>query len=94
MTELPPELAAFAALLDAQPGPVQGAFQYCLAVAMVEMGKGELIKTEPGETGGAICTFQTAAGDVFNVTRPPLSQEDEAVLVEKLRVILEEEGFL
>jgi len=31
MTDLPPEVAAFASLLDAQPEPVRGAFAYCLA---------------------------------------------------------------
>jgi hypothetical protein len=38
MTNLPPELAAFASLADAQPEPVRAAFQYCLALAMVESG--------------------------------------------------------
>jgi hypothetical protein len=36
MTNLPPELAAFASVVDAQPEPVRAAFQYCLALAMVE----------------------------------------------------------
>ncbi len=61
MTELPAELQALAALLDAQPGHVQVAFQYCLALLMVEDGKASLIATTPGESG-AICTFQTVAG--------------------------------
>ena len=29
LNQLPPELAAFASLLDAQPGPVRAAFAYC-----------------------------------------------------------------
>jgi hypothetical protein len=32
MSDLPPELAAFASLLDAQPAPVREAFRYCLAL--------------------------------------------------------------
>ena len=39
MTDLPPDLAAFASLLDAQPEPARAAFAYCLAVAMVQDGK-------------------------------------------------------
>ena len=38
-TDLPPELVAFASLLDAQPAPVRGAFRYCLALAMVEAAR-------------------------------------------------------
>jgi hypothetical protein len=37
-TTLPPELAAFAPVVDAQPEPVRAAFQYCLALAMVGSG--------------------------------------------------------
>jgi hypothetical protein len=48
---LPPELSTFAALLDAQPEPVRAAFNYCLALMMVEAGKAHLVETPPGETG-------------------------------------------
>jgi hypothetical protein len=34
--DLSPDLAAFVALLDAQPEPVRQAFHYCLAQMMVE----------------------------------------------------------
>lgn len=37
--DLPPELTEFVAVLDAQPGPVQAIFQYCLAMLMVEAGR-------------------------------------------------------
>ena len=90
---LPPELQALAALLDIQPGPVQVAFQYCVAMLMVEAGKATLIATAPGEAG-LVCTFRTVAGDVFNLNRPPMSAEDEAAMKETLREILEEEGGL
>ena len=66
MAHLPPELAHLAAFLDAQPGPVQVAFQYCLCLIMVEAGKMELIETIPGESG-TLCTFRTVAGDVFSI---------------------------
>ena len=49
MPDLPPELATFASLLDAQLAPVREAFRYCLALAMVESGKARLVGQEPGE---------------------------------------------
>ena len=49
MTDLPPELAVFASLLDAQPEPARAAFAYCLALAMVLDGKARLVDTRPGD---------------------------------------------
>jgi hypothetical protein len=92
MNELPPQLQQFASFLDAQPSNIQVAFQYCMALLMVEASKAKLVSTEPSENG-AVCTFETIAGDTFNVTRPAISKEDEAALIEQLRVILNEEGF-
>jgi hypothetical protein len=51
MTTLPPELAAFSYLLDAQPAPVRDAFHYCLCLLMVEAGKMRLVEKVPGEHG-------------------------------------------
>lgn len=91
MNNLPPELQQFAAILDAQPGPVQAAFQYCLCLLMVEAGKMRLVETVPGESG-ATCIFETLTGDSFSVTKPSISKETEAALVEQLRAILDDEG--
>jgi hypothetical protein len=44
MTDLPPKLAAFAYLFDAQPAPARDAFNYCLALMMVEAGKARLVR--------------------------------------------------
>lgn len=89
MTTLPSELQQFASYLDAQPSNVQAAFRYCLSLMMVESGKAKLIKTTPSDDG-AICTFETIAGDVFSVTKPEVSPEQEALLIEHLRMILDE----
>ena len=40
---LPPDLQAFASLLDTQPAEAQEAFQFLLATAMHEAGKFELV---------------------------------------------------
>lgn len=93
MSDLPPELAQFVALLDAQPGPVHTIFQYCLAMLMVEAGKTELIQTASSENG-PVCTFKTVAGDTFTLLKPPLNEVNEAVMMERLRQILDEEGEL
>jgi len=90
MSDLPPELQQFASFLDAQPGPVQVAFQYCLALSMVEYGQAEHIKTGPSENG-AMVTFKTTAGDVFTVIKPQITPEQEAAIIEQLRDILDEE---
>jgi hypothetical protein len=90
---LPPELSAFSALLDAQPEPIRAAFNYCLALMMVEAGKARLIETLPGEAG-QVCVFETIAGEQFSLARPALSPEAEAEVRQIVREILEEEGGL
>lgn len=91
MNNLPPELQQFAAILDAQPGPVQVAFQYAMCLLMVEAGKMRLAETVPGESG-ATCIFETIAGDRFSMTKPPIDKATEVALVEQLRGILDDEG--
>jgi hypothetical protein len=48
-------------LLDAQPAPVRDAFNYCLALMMVEAGKMRLVETIPGESG-EVCTLEQRQG--------------------------------
>ena len=93
MTTLPPELAAFSYLLDAQPAPVRGAFHYCLCLLMVQAGKMRLVEKVPGENG-TVLVFETTAYDRFSVTRPAISKEQELALIDVLREILEGEGEL
>jgi hypothetical protein len=90
MSNLPLELQQFAAILDAQPGPVQVAFQYAMCLLMVESGKMRLVETIPGESG-PYCIFETIAGDRFSVAKPPMDKETEAGWVEQLKAILEDD---
>ena len=92
MIDLPPELTQLAALIDAQPAHVQTTLRYCLCLAMAESGKAELVETTPGEDG-AMVTFKSLAGDVFTVLRPPIDEDTEAILIEQLRDVLDEEGY-
>lgn len=92
MNDLPPELQQFAAILDAQSGSVQSAFQYAMCLLMVEAGKMRLVETIPGENG-AMYVFETTAGEkfTFSVTKPPMDEETEAALIKQLRAILDNE---
>jgi hypothetical protein len=90
MTTLPPELAAFSYLLDAQPAHAQDCVHYCLCLLMVQAGKMRLVEKVPGENGG-ICVFATTRGDHFRVVQPKISKETKAALIDVLREILEDE---
>ena len=83
----------FGAYLDAQPLPVREAFQYCLCLIMLETGGMKLVKTIPGDDG-MLCFFETTAGDAFTISRPPITAEEEAGIVEVLRDIMRDEGML
>jgi phage-related protein len=93
MPTLPPELAAFSYLLDAQPTPMRDAFHYCLCLLMVEAGRMRLVEEVPGENG-EICVFETVARVKFSVPKPVLSRDQEAALIDVLREILKDEGEL
>jgi hypothetical protein len=88
--DLPTELAALAFLLDAQPTPVRDAFNYYLALMMVEAGKVRLVEMVPGENG-PVCVFESSAGEQFSLARPAMTAEQEATVKEILREILEDE---
>jgi len=92
-SDLPPELQAFARLLDTQPSEVQEAFQFLLATAMQEAGVFELLNVAEVD-GRWHYTFRSAAGEVFSVVRPEISKETERKVREEVREILREEGLL
>jgi hypothetical protein len=90
---LPPELQAFANLLDALPLATRTAFHYCLCLMMVEAGKMRLVQTMPGDDS-PVCLFEASSGEQFSVSKPRLSPAEERELMAGLRQILEEEGGL
>jgi hypothetical protein len=99
MTTLPPELAAFDYLLDAQPAPVRDASNYCLCLLMAQAGKMHLVEKVPGEPvladgpgNGTVCVFATTSGDHFSVVEPQMSKESRVALIDVLRGILRKEG--
>jgi len=91
-SDLPPELQAFASLLDAQPSEVQSAFQFLLATAMHEAGKVELLNV--AEVDGRWHYTFSGAGEVFSVVRPEMGKDVERQVRQEVRQILVEEGLL
>lgn len=58
---LPPELAGFAAMVDAQPPSVRQLFQYGLCLMMVEAGKMARVQTITADEA-ELTVFQTMTG--------------------------------
>ena len=92
MTTLPPEFQQFTAWLNTQPAGLQATFQYCLALTMVHAGHARLLQTIPGESG-PLCTFETTAGDIFTLPKPPITTAQEAALLDQLQNILDDEDL-
>jgi len=59
---------------------------------MVEAEKMRLVETLPGEVTSK-CVFVSAVGERFSVTRPSMSEEEEAAVIDVLREILKDEDF-
>ena len=89
--ELPPELAGFAAMLDAQPPSVRQLFQYGLCLMMGEAGKMARVQTIAADDA-ELTVFQSVTGETVALPRPSLSPAEETAFTALLRQILEEEG--
>jgi len=59
---------------------------------MVEAGVMRLVEKVPGEDGES-CVFETVARVKFSVTKPALSRDQEAALIDVLREVLKDEGM-
>ena len=75
MTTLPPELAVFASILDAQSAPVRDAFNYCLCLLMVEPGEMRLEKKLPASPSPAAVQGERGGVCVCNHKRGPLQRD-------------------
>jgi len=93
-TPLPPEHAAFAALLDAQPAPATtwsvDAFNYLMCLMMAERGALRLVDTHAG-ADGEVAVFESSAGETFTIVRPRIAPGVEAQIAAALRDILDED---
>jgi hypothetical protein len=88
--ELPPEIEQVADLVNEQPPEVREMFRYALVLAMIDDEKARIAGT-PIESDREYLTVQTIAGDVFEIVRPPISEELEAVLMSEVRSIVADE---
>jgi hypothetical protein len=80
-----------ATLLATEPYWTRDEFNHCFCLLMVEAGEMRMVERVPG-LGSEVCTFETVDGDIFSVTRPPMSADLEATFKAKLREILDEEN--
>jgi hypothetical protein len=93
MTEpvyLPPEIEEVADILSKQRPEVRDLFRYALVLAMIDDEKAWVTGTRVGEER-ELLTVKTVAGDVFEIERPPISEELEAVLMREVRAIIADE---
>jgi hypothetical protein len=87
LIELPPEFERLAGLLSEQPPEVRDLFRYALVLAMIDEEKARVIGTR-AENGQEWVTIKTIAGDVFEIIRPPISEEVESELMGEVRAIV------
>ena len=93
MTRIPPELEGYEEFLNGQPEDAQSTFHYSLCLMMVEEGKMALVDRQSGEDG-VICVFRSGSGEEFRVVRPDIGDEDDALILRALKMILRDEGML
>ncbi len=87
--DLPPEIQHVADLLSEQSPDVRELFRYALVLAMINDEKARVIGTRVEEREWL--TVETIAGDVFEIVRPPISEEVEAQLMRQVRAIVADE---
>ena len=93
MNHIPPELERYTEFLNAQPEDIRSTFYYSLCIMMVDEGKMKLVDKQAVEDGD-IFVFQSSTGQEFGVARPDIGNEDDALMVRALRMVLRDEGIL
>jgi hypothetical protein len=88
--DLPAEIDQVADLLSKQRPEVRDLFRYALVLAMIDDEKAHVIGTREEEDREWL-TVETIAGDVFEIERPPISEEVESVLMSEVRAIVADE---
>jgi hypothetical protein len=88
--DLSPEIEQVADLLSKQSPQVRELFRYTLVLAMIDDEKARITGTRL--IGCREClAVRTIAGDVFEIARPPISDELEAELMNKVRAMVADE---
>ncbi len=87
--DLPPEFERLANFISKQPPHVRDLFRYALVLAMIDDEKARVIGTRTQEEREWL-TVETVEGEVFEINRPPISDEVEAELINHVRVNIAE----
>jgi hypothetical protein len=77
-------------LLSEQSPNVRDLFRYALMLAMIDDEKARVIGARLEEEREWL-TLETVAGDLFEIVRPPISEEVELQLMKQVRVIIADE---
>lgn len=80
LIDLPPEIGQVAELLSQQRPEVRDLYRYALVLAMIDDEKAWVTGTRLVDNQEYL-TVRTIAGDVFEIIRPPISEEVEARLM-------------
>jgi hypothetical protein len=84
--DLPPEIQRVTDLLSRQLPEVRCLFRYALVPAVIDDEKARVIGTRV-EVEREWLTVETVAGNAFEIMRPEISEEAEAVLKERVQAI-------
>ena len=90
-SDLPPDLAMLARIVDGQPPNVRELFHYALATLLIEDGKAEIIEQRTIDARERI-TIRTVAGELFSIVRPNVIDAQLVDLREMARQVLSEDG--
>jgi hypothetical protein len=88
--DLPPELQQVADQLAEQPPAVREMFRYAIVLAMIDDEKAWVTGTRLIDSREYLAV-RTVAGDVFEIVRPPISEELEAALMSEVGSIVADE---
>ncbi|MCG3209764.1 MAG: hypothetical protein FOGNACKC_03391 [Anaerolineae bacterium] len=90
MTALPFEFDILESQVDGVPAEVQPAFQYGLALLLVELDR----LTDVSVAGADVARFRTPEGSEFELPNPHLSPAQTSMTVEHLRWLLVGRGLI
>jgi hypothetical protein len=88
--DLPPELQQVADQLAEQPPHARDVFCYAILLVMIDDEKAWITGTRLVDSREYL-TVQSVAGDVFEIVRPPISEEVESELMSQVRAIVADE---
>jgi len=88
--DLPPEFEPLLQNLESQPESVREIFHYALVLLMVDDEKARVLETYE-EDGRIMWRVQTITGDTLCVVRPPISDDVEQVLLNRIRQMMAED---